>query len=68
VKAQKFFGLTSNHFCAFTQVIHKFQFGFNQNTFCELHKSFMFKIAPALCLDWRNLLPPTKLANHSNKI
>jgi len=37
VKAQKFFEIASNHFYAFTQLIHKFRFGFSQNTFCELY-------------------------------
>ncbi len=41
MKAQKFFDVASNHFYAFTQVIHKFWFGFSKNTFCELHKSYL---------------------------
>jgi cytochrome P450 len=46
VKAQKFFEITSNHFYAFTQVIHKFWFGFSQNTFFDLHSHLD---APEFC-------------------
>jgi hypothetical protein len=37
VKAKNFFEIPGNHFYAFTQVIHKFWFGFSHNTFYELH-------------------------------
>jgi hypothetical protein len=39
VKAQKFFEFTRNRFYAFTQINHKFWFGFSQNTFVNLQKS-----------------------------